>query len=392
MIICLDKLKESGFRMLKIFFLLMLLACSCTGNKEKKKDCSPDGDREITVSKRFYLEKNDSCTIVTVINPWQGVNSMNLTYYLVKKGSKLPASLDSSSVIFVPLEKIICMSTTHVAMIKALGEENSIAGISGKDYVFSDSLNKDINKEEVVDVGYEGNLNKELILKIAPDLIMMYGIGNESAVYVSKIEELGIKVMYNADYLENDPLGRSEWIKLFGALYCKEKLADSIYRSEVNEYERIKSLIYNKTEKRPYVLLGLPFKDTWYISPGNSYISKLIKDAGGNYLWQDKESLVSMPMGIENVYLRALEADFWLNIGSVCSKDEISLIDSRLENIPCFINGNLYNNNKRVTANGGNDYWQSGSVFPHLILKDMASILHPDLFIDNDLFYYRKIY
>jgi len=52
----------------------------------------------------------------------------------------------------------------------------------------------------------------------------------------------------------------------------------------------------------------------------------------------------------------------------------------------------LYNNNKRITLNGGNDYWENGSVYPHIILKDIASILHPDLFEDNELYFYRKIY
>ena len=75
-----------------------------------------------------------------------------------------------------------------------------------------------MKKDRVADVGYEANLNKELILKISPDLIMIYGIGSESAGYVGKIKELGIKVIINADYLETDPLGRAEWMKLFGAL------------------------------------------------------------------------------------------------------------------------------------------------------------------------------
>ncbi len=146
---------------------------------------------------------------------------------------------------------------------------------------------------------------------------MIYGIGSESAGYLGKIEELGIKVLINADYLETDPLSRAEWIKLFGALYCKENLADSIYESEVEEYSKLKSYIAGNTKSRPKVLLGLPFKDTWYISPGNSFISKLINDAGGNYLWGNTESSVSMPYGIESVYLKGMKADFWLNIGNV---------------------------------------------------------------------------
>ena len=176
-----------------------------------------------------------------------------------------------------------------------------------------------------------------------------------------------------------------------GHCIVRKSLADSIYNSEAEAYNRMKSYISKNISYRPKVLLGLPFKDTWYISPGNSFISKLIRDAGGDYLWKNTESSVSMPYGIENVYLSALTADFWLNIGTVKTKDEISAVDQRLTDLPCFKNGNLYNNNKRITLNGGNDYWESGSIYPHLILKDIASILHPDLFSDNELFFYRKI-
>ncbi|HBH82832.1 MAG TPA: ABC transporter substrate-binding protein, partial [Bacteroidales bacterium] len=130
---------------------------------------------------------------------------------------------------------------------------------------------------------------------------------------------------------------------------------------------------------------------TWFISPGNSFISKLIQDAGGNYLWRNTTSSLSMPYGLENVYIAALDADYWLNIGTVTRSDEISLVDKRLADLKSFKNNNLYNNNKRITRGGGNDYWESGTLSPHIILKDIASILHPDLFPEHELFFYRKI-
>ena len=85
------------------------------------------------------------------------------------------------------------MSTTHLAMISALHEENTIAGVSGTDFIYSPALNSRVDKGLIMDVGYEANLNKELILKIKPDLIMIYGIGSESAGYVGKLKELGTK-------------------------------------------------------------------------------------------------------------------------------------------------------------------------------------------------------
>ncbi len=345
----------------------------------------------ITRAERIKIEKLDGYIKITVINPWQGADNVNLICNLVRRGSVLPAGMDSSDVVFIPVTNIICMSTTHIAMVAAMGEENTISGVSGPGYVFTEKLAKNIEGDRVADVGYDSGLNKELILSISPDLIMMYGIGSESAGYVGKIKELGIRVMFNADYLETDPLGKAEWIKLFGALYCKDELADSIFKSEIQLYENLRTFISEKISYRPKILLGLPYKDTWFISPGNSFISQIISDAGGDYLWKDTRSSVSMPYGIENVYLSALDADFWLNIGSINSVSEIEAVDYRLINLPCYVKGNLFNNNRRTTPKGGNDYWESGTVYPHLILKDIATIIHPGLFSDNELFYYKKL-
>ncbi len=381
------------FLSIPVFAVFIIYLGSCGRMAENHRVPRIESNEALIVrAERFTLRKIGSYTIATIINPWQGANDVNKVYYLVKKGSEVPLGLDSSSVIFVPLKKIICMSTTHIMMISALGEAKTISGMSGTGFIYSPDLIRNVELGLIEDVGYDADLNKELILKISPDLIMMYGIGSESESYTAKIEELGVKVVFNADYLETDPLGRAEWIKFFGALYCKENLADSIYNKEVDEYSKLRSFIERNAKSEPKVLLGFPYKDTWYISPGNSFISKMINDAGGNYLWQNTRSSVSMPLGIENVYLSGLAADYWLNIGSISSRKEIMNVDPRLANLNCFKNDNLYNNIKRTNAKGANDYWESGSLYPHLILKDIATILHPELFSDTDLIFYRKIY
>ena len=383
--------QRSMYVLKSIPIIALLIFSGCRYSNNRTTDEISDKVNQITKAERFTLEKKNGWTEIKIINPWQGASGVNQVFYLVKRGTKMATLPDSSSVIFVPVRKIICTSTTHIAMIEALGEINSVVGVSGTNLIYSPEVIKNVNKGLVGDIGYDANLNKELIIKLSPDLIMIYGIGSESTGYVGKVKELGIKVIMNADYLETDPLSRTEWIKLFGALYCKENLADSIFESEVEKYIKLKKYIEQNISVRPKVLLGLPFKDTWYVSSGNSFISKLISDAGGDYLWRDTESSISMPYGIENVYLRGLTADYWLNVGSISSRNEISAVDQRLNDLPCFKNDNLFNNNKRVTSNGGNDYWESGSLYPHLLLKDIATILHPEVFEDHELVYYKKI-
>lgn len=381
-----------------IFLLITALHYSCGRNVadpqfsvDMQQNSNTAGTKIVSHAERFTIERQDGYSKLTVIDPWQGAQGINHTYYLVSRGTEIPDGIDPAGIIFVPVQKIVCMSTTHLAMISALDEDESIVAVSGAEFIYDKELSGKAHNHEIYDVGYEAGLNSELVIRISPDLIMMYGIGSESAGHVNKIRELGFSIIFNADYLENDPLGKAEWIRLFGALYCKEAMADSIFNEISADYLSIKKIIKEKTYDRPKVMLGLPYKDTWFISPGNSYISKIIADAGGDYLWTDIESSFSMPYGIENVYLKAVTADYWLNTGIARSKGEISAVDPRLAGIQCFKRGNIFNNDKRINEKGGNDYWESGSLYPNLILRDIASILHPGILAPYDLYYYRKL-
>lgn len=374
------------------FPFIVIIMVSCSGNNGHPwQDQKISQIPVLSYAKRLKLDTVNSYSQVSVYNPWQGAVNVIQKWYLLPRGNDMPEGIDTTKVIRVPVKKIICMSTTHLAMISALGETASVTGFSGTGFIYNGDLLQRVENGSIREIGYEDNLNKELILRLNPDLVMIYGVGGESSGYIGKLKELGVKVFFNADHLEPDPLGKAEWIRLFGALYCKEEMADSIFRSIEEKYNRICDYIVRDIDYRPDVLLGLPFKDTWYISPGNSYISKLIYDAGGNYLWKDKESQGAEPTGLENVYLKALNADFWLNIGTAESKAEIISVDPRLADLRSFKKGNLYNNTKRSSKSGGNDYWEGGSMNPQTVLMDIATILHPELFPDSGLFYYRKI-
>jgi iron complex transport system substrate-binding protein len=375
-----------------LILALMFINASCTGGNSLSNENSDFTDSSTVIyAKRLRIEHKEGYSQVSVINPWQGAQNYIHKWYLIPEKKSIPEFLDSSAVIRVPVRRIVCMSTTHLAMISAINESESVIGFSGIRFLYDHNLRQSVQNGNIREIGYEENLNKELIIELEPELIIIYGIGSESAGYIGKLKELGIKILYNADYLETDPLGKAEWIKLFGLLYDKEKIADSIFKSIEREYNSIKSSIRANISNRPKVLLGLPYEDTWFISPGNSYISRLIEDAGGEYIWQDTDSQESMPFGLENVFIKALSADYWLNTGDADRPEQILSIDPRFSVLPCFIKGNIYNNNKRINANGGNDYWEGGTINPQIILADIASILHPDLFSGRELFYYKQV-
>lgn len=372
--------------------LLILLSCSGGGKKMQDAGTIKTGTSLTEYANRLYIERKEGYSLLQIRDPWQGAGNVYHTWYLVPHGSVIPSEIDESRVINIPVRKIVCMSTTYLPMIYSLGEERSIIGVSGSKFIYNREIIGRSDNMTLYDVGYDENLNKELILSLSPDLVIAYGVGTESEGYIGKLRELGVRVLYNADYLEKNPLAKAEWIKLFGALFAKDSLAADIFRSVADEYNRLKEYISESVTSHPLVLLGLPYRDSWYISPGNSYIAELISDAGGKYIWSDLKSDITLPFSVESVFKEAVNADFWLNTGNASGLEEIGAIDPRFRKLECFQKGEIYNNNKRVNSEGGNDYWESGSLNPQIILRDIAAILHPELFPGYTFFYYQKLY
>jgi len=99
----------------------------------------------------------------------------------------------------------------------------------------------------------------------------------------------------------------------------------------------------------------------------------------------------SIPLAFEAVFAKAGEADYWLNVGYVGSLADLKAMDARYADFAAFQKGNVWNNDARTTANGGNDYYESAVAHPEVVLADLIKIFHPDLLPDHELVYYRQL-
>jgi iron complex transport system substrate-binding protein len=86
-----------------------------------------------------------------------------------------------------------------------------------------------------------------------------------------------------------------------------------------------------------------------------------------------------------------MRADYWLHPNSINTLDELQRNDPRYATIPAFRQHRVFNNSLRSTPQGGSDFWESGVVRPHIILRDVISILHPDLLPEHRLVYYKQL-
>lgn len=366
-----------------VVVLFFVAGCGRTSKEEGSKGNLSSGARG------FSLEETGGVTKLTVFNPWEKANGVSFGYYLVNRKAEVPDSLMGKRVVKTPVQRVICLSTTHLAYLDVLEETDAVVGISGSQYISNSEIRQRMEQDEVPDVGYGQNLNYELMVNLKPDLVLVYGIGSEVTSYTRKLEELGIPVVMVAEYLEESPIGKVEWVKFMGAFFEKEEMAENYFLKVKEEYNRLKELAAGKQVK-PKVLVGSPYKDAWWVPGGNSYLANLIADAGGSYIGQNNASHESYVISFENALAWGGYADIWINMGNLTSKKELLDADQRFENFAVFNKGKLYNNIKRLSSHGGNDFWESGTVNPDIILRDLISIFHPGL-VEQELVYYKEI-
>lgn len=366
------------------FLIIVVLFSGCTGTENKN-----NRNRTNHYAQGFQIKKHESVVSLTVYNPWEKAENVSVEYILIPKNAPVPDSLLAQTIIRTPVERVICLSTTHLGFMDVLNETDAVVGISGSQYVSNRKIRQRMENGEVPDVGYGQNLNYELIVNQKPDVVLVYGVGGEVTNYTQKLEELGIPIVFVAEYLEESPLGKAEWIKFIGTLFGKEKEAGQFFTTVENEYKNLKKLVAGATNK-PKILVGSPYKDSWWIPGGDSYLANLIADAGGDYLGKENRSHESYVISFEHALAWSGLADVWINMGNMASKQEILSVDERFGKFPVFKNGKLFNNVKRLSNHGGNDFWESGTVHPHWILNDLILIFYPEL-TDGDMIYYQEV-
>lgn len=370
-----------------MFYIVICASYSCNLNSEYKKqifNTTELNKTELKYAKHFEILKSDSVIYINVFNPWQFAKDKSFNYIFSL------SKTDKQKTINIPVKRVICLSTSHIGFIAALNKQVNIVGVSGTQFIFDSITNSLINKGKIVDVGYEQSLNYELILSLKPDIIIAYGVESQNIGYMTKLEELGLPIVFVAEYLEETPLAKAEWLKFFGAIFNLENKSDSLFSVIDSEYNNVKNVALKFTDK-PTVFAGLPWKDSWYIAGGRSNLANLLTDAGALYVWNNDTSKESFPLNLELVFNKVSNADYWINSGSAKSLKEISATDSRLRQLSAFKNNNVYNNNAKSNSFGGNDYWESGVVNPQIVLKDIVKIFHPQAFPDYNTYYFKKL-
>lgn len=337
----------------------------------------------------FSVEYHNHYKVVTLHTPWQGATEP-IQYVLVQCGTPTPTGFTEEQIFEVPVQRFIGMSTTYLPVLEQLGVLDRLVGLDDLTYVNNEAVRAMGEAGQLGYIGYGANVNVEEALNLEPDLILTYAVGGAELDPHPKLLEAGLKVALEGSWLESSPLGRAEWSKFIALFFNQEAQAEATFTQIAERYEALKAQTAQVVE-RPTVFSDTVFQGTWYMPGGQSYTARYLADAGTDYLWADDSTSGSIPLAFEEVFDHAKDAEYWLNLNYTNSLDELLAADARYAEFAAFQQGNVWNNNVRLNPNGGNDYYESGSANPDLVLADLIKIFHPELVPDHEFVYYQQL-
>lgn len=356
------------------FFILPALLAMLSGcGSSSSTSADVGGDTVMTQSTLLEIVDREGYSVATVKNPWDTA-AVLATYILVPRemSADSVAQLPKGTVVRVPLEKSLVYSGVHGGAIEELGRLDAIAAVADGEYVTLPSIKTRLSSGKIKDVGSSMSPSVEAIVELSPDAIITSPYNNSGH---GAIESLGVPIIEMADYMEPTPLGRAEWIKFIGRLYGEVSMADSIYNSVVNAYSDTKAKVEAANEK-PVAITEQPVSGVWTLPGGGSYAAAMLADAGAVYPWSDNPSAGSIELDPAAVLDRAENADFWfirsfgpLSLADLCGNFPLA---NRFKAVK---DGGVY-----VCDTSASPLFDEFPFHPERLLRDYATIFHPDLF------------
>ena len=363
-----------NFRLIFFTFILIFTACSDSSSGNKKNSFQ----NQIKYAKTLEILECGTAVKVHIYHP---ENKTIKRFYLTpEKNTQTPKNYIRIS---TPVKSMITLSGTHIGMLSKLDGLDVISGVLDKKYIHNLIVLDGLKKKRIHAFGNEEMIRFEAIVNSNAEVLIYSGFGQDFP-HAKQLEKAGIICLSNYDWKENHPLGRAEWIKLFGYLIGKETKAKSYFSSMVKEYDSLKKEA-KKLTRKPTVLSGNVLGDFWYAPAGESYFAELFRDAQADYLYDETKGTGSVEMSLERVLAENRKAEFWLNAG-FSTLELIQKSNKKASYIEAFSKGKTFCYSPNM-----NLFWEMSAIEPHHVLSDLLRILHPELIQKNEMYFYQKL-
>lgn len=333
-------------------------------------------------------------TEVKVHNPWKEGTELH-RYILVPKGKEGDATMAKlagqahgegkaaatlgvkTDTVRTPLESNLVFTAPHCQLLTELGCQNAITGVCDKDYINIPDIKSRAQADAkvahpIMDCGSSMQPDIERIIALHPEALLISPFENNGGY--GKLDKLRIPIIETADYMETSPLGRAEWIKLYGLLLSSSK-ADSLFSAIEKEYLQLKA----EAAKLPLGLSILTERKTgnvWYVPGGKSTMGILLRDAHAKYIFADDQHSGSLSMSPEQIIAKGNQIDAWAFKyfgGNALTKNELLAEYQGYQALKAFQSGNIYE-----TDTSREPYFELTSFHPEILLREFIILSHPE--------------
>lgn len=270
-------------------------------------------------------------------------------FLVVPEGEKVPKGISADIVpIFQPLGNIYLAATSAMCLFDAMDRLDAI-GLSGtrEDGWYIENAKKAMQNNDIIYAGKYSEPDYELIVdKGCPLAVESTMIGHASEVK-EKLENLGLAVLIDQSSREKHPLGRTEWIKLYGALLNEEDKAEELFNVQDACLESIPK---ESGERKTAVFFHISSSGLFVARKSGDYVSKMIELAGGRYIFEnlgdDTKDTSTVTVEAETFYETARDADFIIYNstigGEIKNMEEFLGLNGLLENFKAVKNNNVW--------------------------------------------------
>ena len=288
----------------------------------------------------------------------------------------------------LPFKKIILLNASMAGYIGELHAEDRIVGVSNPEYIYSGKIQNLLRQGKIQNVGSEQKYDVEKIISLKPDAIFTNHIASFDNTY-QLLKNNGIQVIFLDEYLEQQPLQKTGYLKLFGKLLGKDKEAERICGNVEKNYAELKQLA-QKAKEKPTVLANEMYGDVWYLPGGKTSAANFISDANAEYILKNNTDEKAVTMSFEEVFAKSGAVRYWINAGNHVSRKEMLGMNPFYGKLNVFNKGKIYVITGREHGQA-NDFFESGVVRSDLVLKDYIKIFHPELLPGYQLTYMKEL-
>ena len=384
----LKRLRYKFLLMLSLLFVASFLFCGCTKVDNTQNDSYKWG--EMKVEKSLPLEYATQFTVDYYEGGYTLITIGDTDRYLiVPENMSCPEGLDKDIyVMYKPFNKVYLAATSAMDLIRAIGGLDNVAfsGTKADDWYIDEA--KDAMENGFIK--YAGKYS-------APDFELLISGGCNLAVESTMILhnpeireqllEVGIPVLVERSSYESHPLGRMEWIKLYGVLMDKTEEAEQYFDSQV---DAVADIMDRDDTGLTVAFFYVTANGSVNIRKSGDYVSKMIELAGGEYIFadmnDDENALSTTTIQMEEFYAKAKDADILIYnstiAGTLPDMESLLKLSDLFNDFKAVQSGNVFCTEKNM--------FQESTGFGDMIL-DINKILTDSDVSDDELTYLYRL-